>query len=494
MRLLKIIPILGFILPLSTAFASIDSYFDQIKTDRAAMYQFLKAMPKGGELHYHFTGSGLAENVLHLAQTGRYCLDPTNDIMRPMTSLCKGIPSSQLSPGTPYYESIIRAWSMKDFVPNHETSHDHFFACFMKFSQLYNDYASEIFAQELLQAAAQNELYLELIHNPNPERTLPFGDLLLHISSLAKKRAQLLSNPAFIQNIQTNILETEQFVQRSRKLLHCDTKPHQPVCNMRFKFQYFAYREQPLNQVFAQLLTGFEVATRSPLFVGVNLVQAEDGPRALQDYHQQMQLLHYFHQQYPQVHIALHAGELVPGLVPNQDLRFHIEDAILTGHAERIGHGVDILHETHAEATLKQMAKKPIPVEINLTSNEKILNISGKQHPLLTYLKYQVPVVLSTDDEGILRTDLTTQYIDAVDKYGLDYPTIKNINRNALTYSFTSGKSLWQDPIKHIPVFACKILDSAPCLAYIQQYEKAHLEWTLEKNLAVFEARYEHAL
>ena len=133
------------------------------------------------------------------------------------------------------------------------------------------------------------------------------------------------------------------------------------------------------------------------------------------------------------------------------------------------------------------MANTPIPVEINLTSNKSILNIFGKNHPINFYLNNNVPIVLSTDDEGILRTDLTTQYVNAVIEHHLNYSTIKMINRNALTYSFLPGKSLWANPLTQDVIPECKDLDSMGCHKFIDGSEKAKIQWDLEKKLLTFE-------
>jgi adenosine deaminase len=204
-----------------------------------------------------------------------------------------------------------------------------------------------------------------------------------------------------------------------------------------------------------------------------------------------MRIFHFLHSIYPHVHIALHAGELAPQDVHPTQLGFHVHDAIFTGGAERIGHGVDIAYEEKAEQLFNEMATKPIPVEINLTSNRKILNISGKQHPLRDYLNHHVPVVLSTDDEGILRTEITREYVEAVIHQGLDYSTLKIINRNALTHSFLPGKSIWADPHQSKLVDECQSLNSRTCQAFIKEHEKARLQWQLESQLTAFEATYE---
>jgi adenosine deaminase len=51
-----------------------------------------------------------------------------------------------------------------------------------------------------------------------------------------------------------------------------------------------------------------------------------------------------------------------------------------------------------------------------------------------------VPVVLSTDDAGVSRIDLTHEYFRAARDYGLSYRTLKAIARNALDYSFLDDK------------------------------------------------------
>ena len=104
-----------------------------------------------------------------------------------------------------------------------------------------------------------------------------------------------------------------------------------------------------------------------------------------------MRMLAYLHEQYPHVHIALHAGELAEGLVPPGDLQFHVRDSVEIGHAERIGHGVDVMNETHPFELLKEMADNNVMVEICLTSNDVILGVSGRQHPLSEYIRAGVP-------------------------------------------------------------------------------------------------------
>ncbi len=134
-----------------------------------------------------------------------------------------------------------------------------------------------------------------------------------------------------------------------------------------------------------------------------------------------MRMFRFFHARYPKVKLSLHAGELTLGMVPPAALRSHIRDAIEIGGASRIGHGVDIPYETDAPQLLARMARDRIAVEINLTSNDTILGVSGRNHPLALYRAAGVPVVLSTDDEGVSRSDMTNEYLRAATEQGLRY-------------------------------------------------------------------------
>ncbi|MFO1533984.1 MAG: hypothetical protein ABR562_10010, partial [Thermoplasmatota archaeon] len=51
-----------------------------------------------------------------------------------------------------------------------------------------------------------------------------------------------------------------------------------------------------------------------------------------------------------------------------------------------------------------------------------------------------MPLVLSTDDAGVSRIDLTNEYFRAARDYRLGYRDLKAIARNSLTYSFLADK------------------------------------------------------
>lgn len=490
MRLFKICFLLTFLGFHSLAIANINSYFDHIKTDPNALYTFLKKMPKGGELHYHLAGGAYPETMLDLAAQGDYCLDKQTFIISKTVERCFGVNVRELTTQPALYRQTIRAWSMKDFIAGQESGHDHFFDSFYKFMPIIVDYSPQLLAEIMQRAANQHEQYLEIMILPDNAQSTSFASETISKNNFAAIKQQLLTNNVFQDNIKHTVEETVALLKHTRQNLGCNKAPNQDVCQLTVKFQYYVLREQPLGKVFAQALNGFAAASLSKDIVGINLVQPEDGIISLRDYHKQMEIFAFLHQAYPKVHISLHAGELAPDDVVPNALGFHIDDAIHTAHAERIGHGVDIAFEKKSESILNNMAKKQIAVEINLTSNRKILNISGKNHPLRYYLAHKVPVVLSTDDEGVLRTDLTREYVDAVLNHAIDYPTLKMINRNALTYSFLPGNSLWANAAKAEPVSVCHNLNSSSCLQFVAINEKARLQRQLENKLNEFENAY----
>jgi hypothetical protein len=211
---------------------------------------------------------------------------------------------------------------------------------------------------------------------------------------------------------------------RAREILKCGTPGAAPGCGVTVRYLYQVLRGLPHEIVFAQILLGFELASanqnndpqkNSSHFVGLNLVMPEDWYVPVHDFNEHMAMIDYLHSVYSRVHIALHAGEIAMGLVPPEDLLFHIRASVERGHAERIGHGVDVMNENDPLELMKEMADRNVLVEIALTSNDLILGVGGDDHPLPIYMKQGVPVALATDDEGVSRSDMTHEYLRAVE-------------------------------------------------------------------------------
>jgi hypothetical protein len=282
---------------------------------------------------------------------------------------------------------------------------------------------------------------------------------------------------------------------KRRERGRCGKADEAPGCRVALRYIYEVFRSTPKELVFAQALLGFELAAADPRVVAINLVGEEDEHTAMTDYDEHMRMVGFLRELYPGVRVSLHAGELAPGLVPPEGLCCHVRGAVEQARTDRVGHGVDVMYEDRPYELLKNMADKGVLVEINLTSNDLILGINGKQHPFATYREFGVPVALSTDDPGIERIDLTHEYVRAVETYALSYADLKELVRNSVEYSFLPGASLWDGKGGYVR-FANACRDEVPgaaeptqaCAAFLAANEKAAQEWELERRFQAFEA------
>ena len=494
------------------------------------LYAFLRNMPKGADLHMHLSGAIYAETFIAEAARQGLCVTAIapakpatpqfQDALKfsaplsnkPGSCAAGSVPAASVATNQPLYDALIDAFSMRTFVPKSGIDgHDQFFSPFARFSGLKDD-GGEWLNEVATRAANQNEQYLEIMQTPSFGHAAglaakigwPAGaEQQISREQLASLRDQFLA-AGLRDEVPVDIAEFAKAKSDRNNIEHCPATPdltQHNACAVTIHWLYQVLRGYAPAQVFAQTLLGFEVASQDPDVVGINFVMPEDGYLSMRDYHLQMLMLDYLHSVYPQVHISLHAGELAPGMVPPEGLTFHIREAIELGHAERIGHGVDVGDELDATGLLREMAKKQIMVEINLTSNDVILGIKGDQHPLHAYMAAHVPTALSTDDEGVSRIDLTHEYVRAVEEQGLDYADLKRSARTSLEHSFLQGTSLYQAPIRwnwgqnfthrQSACSAAITADSTPtddCQHLLNSSEKARAQFELERRFALFEA------
>jgi adenosine deaminase len=420
--------------------AQMERRFAELRKSPPELYAFLYRMPKGGDLHNHLAGAAYAENMLESAARNSLCIDERSmSITRPETGGGRCAPgqvgAARAELDNRLSNLLVDAFSMRDFVPGKESNHDHFFSSFDKFGAVVVEDAGTLVAEVVRRAAEQNESYLELMSLVGVGPISALGSKIGFDGNFGRTTGQL-REAGMAQHVAALRAQVDRMEEKRIGELRCKEKPESAPCQVTVRYIYQVLREFPKEQVFAQTLAGFMLAEADARVVAVNFVQPEDGLTSMRDYHLHMQMVDYMKGQYPRVHITLHAGELVSGLVPPEGLRFHIREAIEIGHAERIGHGVAIMYENDALGLLALMKRRHIAVEINLTSNDLILGVSGSNHPFPTYRKYGVPVALSTDDEGVSRTHLTQEYQRAVLTYGLTYSDLKMLVRNSIEYSF----------------------------------------------------------
>jgi aminodeoxyfutalosine deaminase len=123
--------------------------------------------------------------------------------------------------------------------------------------------------------------------------------------------------------------------------------------------------------------------------------------------------------------LTAHAGESVG---PES-----IWSAINIG-AERIGHALAAQHDAEL---LEVLARKQIPLEINVTSNIKTGCCGGfDQHPVKEYFDSGLMVTLNSDDPPMFGSDLLSEYVLAQEMYGFTLEQMRELAANAVEASF----------------------------------------------------------
>lgn len=474
-----------------------ERYLDSIRKDPNLLLAFLREMPKGGDLHNHLAGAVYAESLIDWAIAGDACVDPkTLYLSAPPCGLEKStVPAKNALLDPVLYRSMVDAFSMRNWQLSGQSGHDHFFDSFDKFGAAEHGNTGAMLAETAERAASQGEIYQELMITPvGPAFTevvqkSPWNDS----NDVVKMRETMLAN-GMNDAVAAAIKQIDEAEADRKKALNCSASKAAPGCEVVQRYLFQVLRGLPKDVVFAQMLCGFEAVTADPRFVGINLVMPEDYYIPMHDFSLHMQMLQYLHGIYPKVHIALHAGELAEGLVPPEGLSFHVRNSVEIGHAERIGHGVDVMNETRPLDLMKEMAERKVMVEICLTSNAVILGVQGSRHPLREYIRAGVPVALATDDEGVSRSDMSHEYLRAVTDQDLSYTQLKKMARTSLEHAFLPGESLWADGANFAMAKVC-VGDrtvqkaSASCQKLLDTSEKARLQWKLESQFRDFESR-----
>lgn len=438
---------------------SAESYLEKNRNNEALLTAFFQQMPKGGDLHHHFSGSVYAEPLLERAIAEDFYLNIETMAVsktKPATGNWQTFSSLKNIGKLDFYQQqIMQTWSVKDYngsVP----SDDLFFDSFMKFEPTIQGHFAEGMLELKKRAIAENVSYIETQLSTIP-CDMDVADLADFNSKLRKAAAQ--KDEKAVSKLLDELYKSfqkkdakkyaEDFNINFLARLHKDLKIDDERFTMRY--QNFVLRFMEPVDLFKNLTIAFISSGESKLTAGVNIVSPEHGENSMKDYWLHMVMFKYCHSKFPDVKYTLHAGELTLGLVQPEELTWHINDAIYIAGANRIGHGVDIAYESNSYDLLKYMSKSNIPIEINLVSNEFILKVKENRHPFTLYKEFNVPIVISTDDAGILRSNMTEQYVLLAKRYpDVTYETIKKYVYNSINYSFIQDESVKKQLLKDL--------------------------------------------
>ena len=127
-----------------------------------------------------------------------------------------------------------------------------------------------------------------------------------------------------------------------------------------------------------------------------------------------------------------------------------IREAIELLGAERIGHGIAAIHDPEL---MDLLAERKIPLEICSGSNIKTAALAKQlgrtatieDHPLPSFLRHGIPIVLSTDDPAMFHTTLEQEYENAV-RMGLDENELARIVEMGFEHAFAPLNSGASEP------------------------------------------------
>ena len=419
--------------------------FESVRREPEALRAFLAEMPVGADLHHHLGGAAPPSMLIDFAAADGLCLPREAGVAWRLTAApCAGdrrpVAGARGDRGSHDERSARRSMRGDPEIDRLEAN-DHFFGIFPQI-RLANRDLGRLLAGVRSLSAAEGILYLETSTGWVPDRAA-LAELYDHAwrDDLAGLRRDLLADPRFGALRDATVAGLAAQWARAEELLRCGTPASDPGCDVEVRFQRIAIRTQVPIAVFAQALLSYEVARASPLVVAVNLVAPETDSVSLRDYALHMRIYGELGRLYPGVRRTLHAAEMTDELAIELGARDHLRLAVAPveeggAAAERVGHGVALDATTSRDAVLARMRERGVAVELNLRSNALLLGVRGAAHPLPDYLAAGVPIVLSTDDPGLMGTDLREQFLLAAGYEEVDYPTLKAFARNSVAYSF----------------------------------------------------------
>ena len=418
--------------------ADVARYFETAKGNEAMLIAFLHKMPKGADLHAHPSGSVYPEGMVDTAIAKGLFYD------RALRTFVEKKPSGdfftadELRFDYKKYNEVLDGLSIRNTSTEAESGNVHFFTAFGRFGPAQPDVETQM-REILTRAAGQRISHLELMTSA---RSNPDGSV--NIKGTRDKLAQYNAARDTVMRELAAAGDPWDISVTWSLTLYRDIAP-----KVNGASTMEGYADWWRRQVNGHLEVAFQCADQGA--GAVTVLSPEDSWVARTQFALQFSIIdeewQAFQKKHPgnTVKVHPHGGELTLEFSPYADLRTRISDTLNKGHASRLGHGVSIAWDDNVYGLLQKMHDEKIALELCLTSNRGILNVTPDRHPFPLYWAAGVPLVLNTDDEGISRGNLTMEYVRAAQWFKLSYGTMKWLAFNSLEYSFLPGESLFVD-------------------------------------------------
>jgi len=260
--------------------------FERVKASPPGLVAFLRAMPKGRDLHSHLSGAVYAESYIAWAAEDGLCVDTTTYvILEPPCDDAAGRPAMAAAVvNEVFYFRLVDALSMRNVEVYPLARHHQFFANFAMFNAAGDGREGDMLAEVMTRAADQNILYLELMTSPSMSgaRKMATGLPCNGVEGLPALRGAL-ADDALDALVDQAVARVDAMEADAQALLDCDGA-RLPACDVTVRYLAQVIRIFPPQQVFAQTVLGFRLVEQDPRFVGINFVAPEDDPVTLRDY------------------------------------------------------------------------------------------------------------------------------------------------------------------------------------------------------------------
>lgn len=504
--------------PVPSDYSPLEAQFNAIRHNTPMLVDFLDDFPKGADLHNHASGAAYIEyGLIYAAEKGLYYDLKKLQVVQEDTGnpdaivrkypadspeyaagcggWMKGRPClitvQELLVRNDRLEEYLNVSSVRGWHENAANGLDHFFDAF---SHKTKEDTNRSLARILARNHSQGVRYVELMTSSfnsdlvdRLESLVPENSFsMANLEESYAKLVSYLNSPEFETGVVLYMDNREKAVDAIlREQYDLTSTGETPDIVVRYIPQL--YRLSSLYSIFINAAASLKASQLDERVVATNMVQAESGIPSLLNFDGQMKILDFLWQKLDKPNIALHAGELVLRESPLEPMRDRISKSVSMGHASRIGHGISIAWETDTRGTLQMMRDTGVAVEICLSSNDIILGVKGKDHPIAMYMQAGVPITIATDDEGISRSNLTMEYVKAAQEHGLGYATLKRIAKNGLEYSFLDGETIYYPDGCVKEMYQEYLTGELPGVSKVGT--KAYLQIRHERDLAAFEGR-----
>ena len=296
------ITILLLVFTITVHAQTVSDYFERIRNNAAELTVFFAQMPKGGDLHHHYSGSVYAESFIdnaieHDLFINRSALEIRKEKPGDDTNWTRFSSLKKEGRLAEYKQRLLRLWSAKDYNETDYPSHRQFFESFGHFG-LASSYNIDRGLLEIkTRAKAEKVSYIETMFQ-SIRCDKDIRELLFLNKTL--REYQQVRQPVAVQKLLDSVYEVIQkknvtecavdfknYVERLHNFLAIDDS------TFTMRYQSYVLRFMEPIQLFKNIIVAFEAANRSPLIVGVNIVAPEHEDNSMADYWLHMQMFNY---------------------------------------------------------------------------------------------------------------------------------------------------------------------------------------------------------